>query len=442
MLKMWYFCDRLLAVLQNTLDATTRTKQLIHASCDETKHLLNNWHIPDDSVYEEPPDCTLDDEDSRIAEVAKNIDQVVEEAQKLRETLSVSQHQPKSSPLIKRSNTKKISLQLGFGSVKLNDKVQKKTDNAKIKSVKRPVTTSNGSLNITKRSVNNQSVTKGSSVDNHSPRTTLKNTKKQSTSIPIVNGNYDKKAITKPRFKSGPSFQTTYQKDFLVHTNCTTAKKHNPPVSCTLKPKDNSVKDENTAILHSKNRNFFNFKNMENNPKKSSSTSLPEKTGVSDLEDLLCRVTAFPNISVDHDIKKSKIAQMKVNSCLLRDKTCHISEKAYRVVGLAEAVDVFGVPSDLVKVLKTYHYFLAGSQEGMKHGNGAGKRQAAAKSFLNKLSAMVSYHKRETAIFIHYLKEKIPDRTATKCLIHFCFFTNLLEYKQMVAEYLNMVLWT
>jgi hypothetical protein len=391
----------LVAVLQKALDATTRTKKLLHASCDETKHLLSNWHIPDDSVYEEPPDCTHDDndEDSKINEVAKNIEQVVEHAQKLRETLSVSQPQPKSLPLTKSSNTEKISSQLGFGSVKLNDKVQKKTENVKVNSIKKPVTTSNGSLTIIKRSVNNHSVAKGSSAGNHSPRTTLTNTKWRSTHIPIVNGNYDKKAITKPRLKSTPSFQTTYQKDFSVRTNCNTAK-HNPAVNSTLKLKDSSAKDENIAMLHSKTRNSLNVKNMENNPKKSSSTSFPEKIGISDLEDLLCRVTAYPNISVDLGIKKSKIAQMKVKSCLLHDdKTCHISNKGYRVVGLAEAVDVFGVPSDLIKVLKTYHCFLAESQEGMKRRSSDGKRQAAAKSFLHKLSTMVSYHERESNLY-------------------------------------------
>jgi hypothetical protein len=405
MLKIRHFCDRLVAVLQKVLDATTRIKKLLHASCDETKHLLNNWHIPDDSVCEELPDCICDDnnEGSKITEVAKNIQQVVEQAQRLRETLSVSQPQSKSSCLTQRSDTEKISQHLGLGSVKLNDKVQKKTEKAKVNSVKKPVATSNGSLTVMKGSVNNQSVAKGSSANNPS-QTTLKNTKRQSTPFPIVNGNCDIKPITKPRMKSSPSFQTTYQKDFSVHTNCNVAK-HNSAVSSTLKPKDSSVKDKNIAIVQYNNRNLLNVKNMENNPKKSSSTSLPGKAGISELEDLLCQVTAYPNISADLGIKKSKIDQMKVNSCLLHDdKTCHISDKAYRVTGLAEAVDVFGVPSDLVKVLKTYHCFLAESQEGMKHGRGAGKRQAAAKSFLSRLSTMVSYH-RQTENSLYSLPE-------------------------------------
>jgi hypothetical protein len=391
MLKIWYFCNRLVAVLQKALDATTKTNKMLRESCDATQHLLSNWHIPDVSIHEQPPDCKCDDNDQdiKITEVAKNIEQVVEQAHKLRETLSVSQTQPKSSPLTKRSNKEKISSKLGFGSVKLNAKEQKKTQYVKVNPVNKPQATSNGSLTVNRRSVNNHSVAKRRSTDNCSPRATMTSSEQQYIPIP-VNGNYDKKTITKPRQKSSPSFQTTYQKDFSVRTNCNTAR-YSPAMRSSLKPKESSMKDENTVTLHCKNTSSLNVKNMENNPKTSSGISLPEKIGISDLDDLLCQVTVYPNITVDPHIKNKKISQVKVNSCPLHDdKRVHTSNKACRVVGLAEAVDVFGVPSELVKVLKTYHYFLAESEDGMKHGSGGGKRQAAATRFLNKLSTTVS----------------------------------------------------
>jgi hypothetical protein len=382
MLKIHYFSNRLVAVLEKALDATTRTKKVLYASCDGAQHLLSNWHIPDDSVHEEPPHCTCgnggggddDDDYSRIHEVAKTIEQVVEQAQKLRETVSFSRSQPRSSPLTKRSNTEKMSSQYGFGFKKLNDKIQKKSQGTKLNSVNKPVTPSNGSSTITKRLVNTHSIAK-SSADNHSQRM-MTNTKQQSIPVPMVNRNYDKKAVTKPRLKSSPSLQTTYQKDFSTRKICNTVKR-SPSLNSSLKPKESSMKDENAAILCSKN---------------SSSMSFSEKIRISDLEDLLCRATISPNVNVASNLEKSKRLQMKVNSCLLHaDNTADTTKKAYRVVGLAEAVDVLGVPSDLLEVLKTYHCFLAESQAGKKCGSGTFKKQSAAKSFLNKLSTMVSY---------------------------------------------------
>jgi hypothetical protein len=389
MLKICFFCDRLVAVLEKVLDATTRTKKLLRDSCEEAQHLLSNWHIPDASVHEELPQCTCDDDNddnSKISEVVKDIEQVVEQAQKLRETLSTSKPQAKRLPLIKKCNIEKIP-QLGFSSKNLNDKVQKKTQSAKLSSVNKPLTTGNGFM---KRSVNN-SVVKRSSLDNCSPRATQTNTKRRSIPIPILNGNCDKKAVTQPRLKSSPSLQTTYQKDFSIHANCSTTR-HRAARSCSLKPKDSSVKEENTALLWLKNTNAFYVRNMERDTKKSNSTSFSEKMGISDLEDLLSRVTVYPNINPD--IKKSEIPKVKLNCCLLNgDKIANIAKNDYRAVKLAEAVDVLGVPSDLVKVLKTYHSFFEERHRGKKSGSDAGKGQVAAKSFLNKLSTMVSYGK-------------------------------------------------
>jgi hypothetical protein len=129
---------------------------------------------------------------------------------------------------------------------------------------------------------------------------------------------------------------------------------------------------------------------MDRHPHKSNSTSFPEELGISDLEDLLSRVTVYSNTA--HSGIKNKIPELKVNSLLLcGDKTADITEEAYRVVGIGEAVDILGVPADLVTVLKTYHRFLAETQEAKKHGYHTGKRQAAAESFLTKLSTAVSY---------------------------------------------------
>lgn len=391
MLKICFFRDRLVAVLEKVLDATTTTMKLLHESCDEAQRLLSNWHIPDTSVPEELPHCTCnddDEDDSKIIEVVKDIEQVVEQAQKLRETLSASKPQAKGLLLTKKPNTEKIC-QLGLSSKKLNDKIQKRTQSAKSSSVNKPLTTGNGSL---KRLVNN-SVVKRSSLDNRSPRTTQTNTNRRSIPIPILNGNCDKKAVTKPRLKHNLSLQTTYQKDFSMHTDCSTAR-HKTVRSCISKPKESSVKDENTAMSQSKNTNALYFKNMERDTKTSNSTSFSEKMGISDLEDLLSQVTVYPNVSVKPDIKKSKTPQVKLNSCLLHgDRTAHITKSGYRAVRLAEAVDVLGVPSDLVRALKTYHSFFEGRQRGKKHGSDAGMGKVAARSFLNKLSTMVSYSK-------------------------------------------------
>lgn len=108
-----------------------------------------------------------------------------------------------------------------------------------------------------------------------------------------------------------------------------------------------------------------------------------------------CRIFPFViKLSVKPDIKKSKTPQVKLNSCLLHgDKTAHITKSGHRAVKLAEAADVLGVPSDLVKALKTYHSFFEGRQRGKKCGIDAGKGKVAARSFLNKLSTMVSYSK-------------------------------------------------
>jgi hypothetical protein len=67
---------------------------------------------------------------------------------------------------------------------------------------------------------------------------------------------------------------------------------------------------------------------------------------------------------------------------------------------LAEAVDVLGVPSDLVKVLKTYHNFFEERQRGKKHGSDTGKGKVAARSFLNKLSTMVSKSLRDVYLML------------------------------------------
>ncbi|XP_023720634.1 uncharacterized protein LOC111871633 isoform X3 [Cryptotermes secundus] len=377
---------RLVAVLEKILDATTKTMKLLHESCDEAQNLLNNWHIPDTSVPGELPHCTCNDDDeddySKIIEVAKDIEQVVEQAQKLRETLSASKPQAKGLLLTKKPNTGKIC-QLGFTSKKLNDKVQKKTPSAKFSSVK-PLTTGNGSL---KRMVNN-SVVRRSSPDNHSPRATQTNTSWQSIPIPILSGNCDKKSVIKPRLKPNLSLQTTYQKDFSIHTDSSTTR-HKIVRSCFSKPKESSVKDENTAMSWSKNTNALYVKNMERDTKLSNSTSFSEKMGISDLEDLLSQVIVYPNVSVKPDIKKSTTPPVKLNYCLLHsDKTAHITKSDYRAVKLAEAVDVLGVPSDLIKALKTYHSFFERRQRGKKCGIDAGKGKVAARSFLNKLSTM------------------------------------------------------
>jgi hypothetical protein len=154
------------------------------------------------------------------------------------------------------------------------------------------------------------------------------------------------------------------------------------------------VKDEDTATLWSKNTNAAYGKDVERDTNKSSRTSFSEKLAISDLEDLLSRVTVYPNVSVNPDIKKGKLPQVKLNSFLLHgDKAAHIAKSSYRAAKLAEAVDFLGVPSDLVTVLKTYHSFFQERQSGKKHGSDAVKGQVAARSFINKLSAMVSCSK-------------------------------------------------
>jgi hypothetical protein len=382
---VYYFCNRLAAVLESALAATTKSKIVLHKTCDVAHNLLKNWPIPDATVHEEPLHCTCEFND-KDSEVARNIDQVVKQAQKLRETLSVSQLQPNCPRLTKKSNVEKISSQLGLDSKKLNNKVQNITQSAKFSTVNTPHTSGFGPSSCL---INKHCAANRTSLDSYSPRTTLANTNKQSIPIPVMNGNYSKKAVTKPRFKSSPSLQTTYQKDFSVRTNRNTAK-HNIATCSGLKPKKSLVNDENTATLCSKNTDSVNG-NMHSHPKKSNSTSFTEEIGISDLEDLLSRVTVYSNVTADSGIK-NKIPELKVNSFLsYGSKTADITEETYRVVRLAEAVDILGVPLDLVTVLKTYHRFLAENQERKKNGYHTGKRQAAAESFLTKLSAMVSY---------------------------------------------------
>jgi len=378
-------------VLESALDATTKTKFVLHGSCDVAQHLLSNWHIPDATVHEEPLLCTCDgnDEDSEVNEVARNIDQVVKQAQILRETLSVSQLQPNCPRLTKKPDVQKISSRLGFGCKKLHDKVQNTTQAAKFISINTSQTYGFGPSSSVKRIINKHSVGKRSSSDSYSQRTTPTNTNQQSVPITVMNGNYAKKAVTKPRFKSSPSLQTTYQQDFSVRTNHTFAK-NNTATSSHLKSKKSLVNDDNAAILCSKNTGSVSI-NMDRHPHKSNSTSFPEELGISDLEDLLSRVTVYSNVTAHSGIK-NKIPELKVNSLLsCGNKTADITEEAYRVVGIGEAVDILGVPADLVTVLKTYHRFLAETQEGKKHGFHTGKRQAASESFLTKLSTVVSY---------------------------------------------------
>jgi len=376
-------------VLESALDATTKTKFVLHGSCDVAQHLLSNWHIPDATIHEEPLHCTCDgkDEDSEVNEVARNVDQVVKQAQKLRETLSASQLQPNCPRLTKKSDVQKMFSQHGFGSKKLHDKVQNKTQGAKFSSVNTSQTYGFGPSGAVKRIINKHSVGKRSSSDCYSVRTTT-STNQQSVPITVMKGNYAKKAVIKPRFKSSPSLQTTYQQDFSVHTNHTIAK-NNTATSSHLKSKKSLVSDNNTAILCSKNSNSVSV-NMDRDPHKSNSISFPEELGISDLEDLLSRVTVHSNITAHSGIK-NKTPELRVNSILsCGDKTADITEEAYRVVGIGEAMDTLGVPADLVTVLKTYHCFLAETQEGKKHGFHTGKRQAAAESFLTKLSTVVS----------------------------------------------------
>jgi hypothetical protein len=368
--------------------------KLLNESSDEAQNLLRNWHIPGTSVCEELPHCMCNDDDdegensSKITEIVKDIEQVVEQAQKLRETLSASQPEVKGLLLTKIPNTAKIS-QLGFTSKNINVNVQKKPQNTKLNSLTKPLTTGNGSL---KRSINN-SVAKRSSLDNRSPRVIQTNANRRSIPIAVLNGNCGKKAATKPRLKPSPPLQSTYQKDFSVRTNCSTAK-YKTARGCVSKPKESSVKGEDTATLWSKNTNASDRKDVERDINKSSTTSFSEKLAISKLEDLLSRVTAYPNVSVNPDIKKSKLPQVKLNSRLLHgDETAHIAKSSYRAAKLAEAVDVLGVPSDLVTVLKTYHSFFQERQKRKKHGSDAVKGQVAARSFLNKLSAMVSCSK-------------------------------------------------
>lgn len=377
-------------MLESALHATTKTKLVLQGSCDVAQHLLSNWHVPDATICEEPLHCTCDgnDEDSEVNEVARNIDQVVKQAQKLRETLSVSQLQPNCPRSTKKPDVQKISSRLGFGYKKLQDKVQNKTQGAKLISVNTSQTYGFGPSSSVKRIINKHSVGKRSSSDAYSQRTTPTNTNQQSLPITVMNGNYAKKAATKPRFKSSPSLQTTYQQDFSVHTKHTFAK-NNTATSSHLKSKKSLVNDNNAAILCSKNTGSVSI-NMDRHPHKSNSTSFPEELGISDLDDLLSRVTVYSNTA--HPGIKNKIPELKVNALLsCGDMTADITEKAYRVVGVGEAVDIVGVPADLVTVLKTYHRFLAETQEGKKHGFHTGKRQAAAESFLTKLSTVVSY---------------------------------------------------
>jgi hypothetical protein len=351
--------------------------------------LLGNWLILDATVHEEPPqfDCDGNDEGPEVTEVARNIEQVVKQAQKLRETLSVSQLQPHRSSLTKKSTVENFSSKVGFESTKLNNKVQNKTQSAKFSSVNTPQTSGYRPASAVKRLANKHSVPKRSSLHSYSPRTPLPNTNRQSVPVSVVNGNYAQKAVTKPKFKSSPSLQTTYQKDFSLRTNHNIAK-HNTATSSNLKPKNSSVDDQNT-MLYSKITDSSNV-NTDRDPKKSNSTSLPQDIAILDLEDLLSRVTVYSNVTTDSCTKNSKIPALKAKCHLpYTEKVVGITEKAYRLAGLAEAVDVLGVPSDLVTVLKTYHRFLAGNQEGRKHD----KRETAAESFLTKLSSMVSYLK-------------------------------------------------
>lgn len=390
-LTVYYFCNRLAAVLESALHATTKTKIVLHKSCDVAQHLLSNWPIPVAAVHEQPLHCACNgnDEDSEVTEVARNIDQAVKQAQKLRETLSVSQLQPNCPRLTKRSNVEKISSELEFDSKKLNHKVQNRTQSAKFSCVNTPQSSGFGPSSSVKRLINKRCVAQRSLLNSYSPRATLTNTNQQAIPVPIMNGNYAKKAVPNHRFKSSASLQTTYQKDFSVRTNCNVAK-HSIATRSGLKPKRSVVTGENTTTLCSTNKDSVNV-NMDRDPKKSNGTSFPEETGISDLEDLLSRVTAYCNVTADSGIK-NKIPELKVNSFLSHgDKTADITEEAYRLVGLAEAVDKLGVPSDLVMVLKTYHRFLAGNQEGKKNRYHTGKRQAAAERFLTKASAMVSY---------------------------------------------------
>jgi hypothetical protein len=388
---MFSLSDRLVAVLEKVLHATNRTTKLLHESCDEAQNLLGNWHIPSSSVREELPHCTCvdydDERSSEITEVVRDIQQVVERGQKLRETSGASKPEEKDFLARKIPKTRKIS-QLGFTSKDhLNCNVQNKPQNTKISGFNKPLITGNDS---SKRSIN--TVSKRSSLDNRSPNRTQTNSDTRSIGNEVLNGDYGKKPPSKVRLRPSPTLQTTYQKDFSVRTNFNVGK-HRSAKGCVSKNKERSVKHVDAGTFPAKNPEASYGNDAERDRNNSDRMSSSEKLSISNLEDLLSRVTVYPNAGVNTNVK-IKLPEVKQNSCVFHgDKTAEIAENSYRTVKLAEAVDVLGVPSDLVTVLKTYHNFFQERQRRNKPGSDAVKGQGAARSFLNKLSTMVSYNK-------------------------------------------------
>ncbi|XP_069701487.1 uncharacterized protein [Periplaneta americana] len=382
---------RLMAVLEETLETTTKVNNILYSSCNEVQDLLNNWVVPDESTGDEIIQCTCaNDEDCKMDEVAKNIEEVVGQAQKLRQTFSTKPRFHSNNPITTRKpNVEKLfskqsdtstripSASNGLSSSRKVNTVRKKTESI-LHPSKKQVTNNNETSTVTKATnTNNQSTTKRSSVDNHITRITTC-TVTRTSSVPLVNDRNDKK-VKRP-YSSPSNFQTTYQRDFPVRKNIS---KHNNTSNSSSKLQNSTMKDD-TNTLRSQDAKSLGDKDLELHSNKlgQTITSPSGKIRISELEKLLSVVTIYPN-PVNSESIKLNTAQVKTNSCALHGGKAANVKKDTRVVGLAEALDILGIPPELVKGLKTYHAFLASNGSNTLKCNES--KSEAANSFLHKL---------------------------------------------------------
>ncbi|PSN32083.1 hypothetical protein C0J52_19237 [Blattella germanica] len=330
--------SRLAALLEDVLSATTKTKRTVLKNYEATKKLAGKWKIPDNISVDIKPQCIckIENEDSKVSEVAKNIEQVVEQAQKIR---SSSLNPSKMSSTAEKLHNERTSLKSACRNVKdrtsiktTKNIISKKTETLRENSSSKQIP--NGITNSTKQS--KLPVTKINFLQKKVASSTT-NSRRSSS----LTRSCDKKPIAKSN--SSSALRTTYQNDFTV-THKTT-KCSSPKQSSSPKTKESG--NENGAVIHKPI--VTNQMSAKTDYKQLYFISNSGKISITELENLLNGDTICTNLSAVSNYEKMEKPEIIVQSCPEHgDNPIKSNMVTFRTVVIEEAIDSLGVPPELV----------------------------------------------------------------------------------------------
>ncbi|XP_066992123.2 uncharacterized protein [Anabrus simplex] len=411
--------SKLINILEEAVESTTRTKENLRMDCQEIKRLLSNWCLPEREVCQLERETTCDtpitDESD---EIVKEVEETLEYAQKLRRSADV--HNKNQSKLSKSNvrTANKFKLEstginvrelhsptcnfrigelvgssctcvLNGGDSNRNHRGTCRIFPKSVSELKNPLSYTFKPINITKvtgasgdassnkiqsnipQPLSGDSLEKSKGLSRILPKSS-RDVKTKNNNVTTSSTSRTKSGVggrSSVKSKKSSLFQTTYQKDFAMRSKRVPSR----PVRQT---------NADTDLINSKIEVFEDIGLANGNvnddhegkvyPLRSLSYVSASGTisGV-ELDKLIDRGSVKLDVTVTNS-KKTNI-----------DNCQHLSFTTGAIGSLREALDLQGIPPELVSILKCYHQFVGDLTN--KHEV---KGRTAADNFLVKLISL------------------------------------------------------